>query len=64
MVNTGHVGVSWSGLFESGLEWTISEWPTPEGFPEHSFLLMKTCYFQVHFFGIGYFFIPVRLRWE
>ena len=23
MVNTGNVGVSWSGLFESELEWTV-----------------------------------------
>jgi hypothetical protein len=26
MVNTGNVVVSWSGLFESGLEWTVWEW--------------------------------------
>jgi len=26
MINTGNVGVSWSGLIESGLEWTVWEW--------------------------------------
>ena len=52
LVNTGNVGVRWSGLFESGLQ--------QKGFQNFQFLLMKTRYFSLFFFDFGYFFILVQ----
>ena len=53
MVSTGNVGVSWSGLCENR--------PQQKGFQNFHFLLMKTRYFQVYFFGSGYFFLFGRV---
>ena len=44
MVNTGNVGVSWSGVIENGLQ--------QNGFENFHFLLMKTHYIQVFFFSV------------
>ena len=42
IVNTGNLGVRWSGLFENRLQ--------KKGFHNFHFLLMKTRYFQISFF--------------